>query len=211
MQACHLAWQSIEQVAGEIDALFQLLISRVAAVALIGLSEDTLDTIDDLEEVISLTANLSFNFFLHYAFVDNFQREVEVINDVVLHNEIEGHILVHFADLLGDPLVQCTYRIALEILRLDLADGKVDVLNRSAFVLLFFLHLLLRDLQSDDEARSLRGEYLVDVLEVQIFLRDSISLQANHQLPLLFNLIKQFIKGFHSFVDVGIPKWSKLA
>lgn len=101
--------------------------------------------------------------------------------------------------------MQCAHRIALEVLRLDLADGKVDVLDGSAFVLLLFLHLLFGDFQADDEVWALWGEDLEDVLEVEIFLRYSVALETDHQFPLLLDLVQQFIEGLDCFADVGVP------
>lgn len=107
--------------------------------------------------------------------------------------------------------MQCAHSIALEILGLDLADWKVDVLNGSAFVLLLLLHLLFGDFQADDEVGPLRGEDLEDMLEVKILLGDRVTLEADHQLPFLLHLVQQLIEGLDCLADVGVPERTVLA
>ena len=80
-------------MAGKVYTLLELLISRVATVAFISLTEYSLYSIDNSEEIVALATDLSFCFFLDYFFVDDFEGEVQVIDNIVLHNEVKGHVL----------------------------------------------------------------------------------------------------------------------
>ena len=179
--------QLIQQITGKLNTLFQFLIPRITAIPLIGFTEDALDAVDHPEEIIIPAADLSLRLLLHHLAVDDLEREVQVVHDVVLNNKVECHILIHLTDLFSYPRMQCTDRVALQILRLDLTDRQINVLHRPTLVLLLFLHLLLWDLETDDEVWSLRGEDLVDVLKIEIFFGGRIPLKTEHQFSLLLN------------------------
>lgn len=55
----------------EVNALFKLFITRIAAVALISLTENALNSVDYSEEVIDFMSNLPLDLFLHYFTIDD--------------------------------------------------------------------------------------------------------------------------------------------
>ena len=105
--------QPFKQVARKDYAFLQLIIPGISAISLVGFSKDALYSIDDFEEVISLIADGPLRLLLHYLLVDDLQRELQIIYDVIRHYQIERHILVHPFDFLCYPFMQRTNSVAL--------------------------------------------------------------------------------------------------
>lgn len=89
----------------KVYTLVLLLITRVTTDSLICLTENTLDTVNNSEEVIGFAAYLPLCLLLHNLFIDYFEGEFQIVNDVVLDNEVKRHFLTKFTYLLRNPLV----------------------------------------------------------------------------------------------------------
>jgi len=183
----------------------------MTTVSFVGLSKDTLDTIDHLEKVISFVSYLSFRLFLNDLLVNDLKRKIKLIDNVSLNDQIEGHVLTDSSDLFGDPFMQTPDGITLQVFRFHLADRQIDVLNWPSFVLLFPLHFFFGYFQPDDEVSSLRGQYFIDMVKVKILFGIIIAFKAKHKFSFLFNRVKHFVEGFHSFPDIVIPEGPILA
>jgi hypothetical protein len=107
--------------------------------------------------------------------------------------------------------VESSNCITFEIFRFDFSGRKVNVLHRPSFIFLLLLHLLFRDLQSDDEVCPLRGQNFIDVVKVKILFGSFIPLEAEHQFSLLLHTIKLFVEVVHGFYDVCVPEGLVLA
>ena len=189
----------------KVDAFFIFIVSRITTDSFIGFSKNTLDTVDNFKEIISSVTNLSLCLFLHYFLINNLKRKIQIIYNVILDDKIKRHILSKFSTLLSNPLVKTTNSVALQIFRFDFSNRQIDVLNRSTFILLLFLHLFLRDLQSDYEIRALRSKHLVNVLEVEILFGSIISLKAKHHSSFFLNSLQHIIKSVNCLYDISIP------
>lgn len=190
----------------KVDAFFILFVSRITTDSFIGFSKNTLNTVNYFKEIIGFVTNLSLCLFLHYFLINNLKRKIQIIYDVILDDKIKRHILSEFSNLLSNPLVKTTDCIALQIFRFNFSNRQIDVLNRSTFIFLLFLHLFLRDLQSDNEIRALRSKHLINVLEVEILFGSIISLKAEHHSSLFLNSLEHIIKSINCLYDISIPK-----
>lgn len=148
-----------------------------------------MDSVDDSEKFVGLVTNLPLTSILIFNnfFVNDLKRKVKIIDNVAFNDEVKRHVLTHFPNFLRNPFMKTSNGVAFEILRLDLASWKIDVLDRSSFVFFFFLHLFLRNLKSDNKIWSLRGKYFVDMLIVEIFSRVVIAFEAKHEFSFLFD------------------------
>jgi hypothetical protein len=174
-------------MAGVVGTFLKLFISRMAAVSFVGLSEDALDSVNYLEEVIGLAADLSFGFLLDNLLVDDFEGQIELVYDVALDDHVEGHVLTHLSDFLSDPFMECADGVALEIVGLDFSNRKVDVFYRSSFILFLFLHFFLWNLKPNDEIGPLWGQDFIYVFKVKIFLGAVIAFKTEHKFSFLFD------------------------
>lgn len=115
-----------------------------------GFSQNALDSVNDSEVFVYLVPNGLFGLVLSHILVDDLDREVEVIDDVLLNNDVEGHFLIQFDQLIIDPIVEHPDGLALKIFAPDLSDGDVGVLHLNPF------YFFLRSVESDDEVHPLR-------------------------------------------------------
>lgn len=102
--------------------------------------------------------------------------------------------------------MKTTNSVTLQIFRFSFSNWQIDVFNWSTFVLLLFLHLFLRDLQSDNKIGALRSKHLVNVFEVKILFGSIISLKTEHHSSLFLNSLEHIVKSIHCLYDIGIPQ-----
>jgi len=96
--------------------------------------------------------------------------------------------------------------ITFQVIRLHLSHWEINILDRSSFIFLLFLHFLFRYFQPDNEICSLRSQNFVDMLKIQIFLGVVVSFETKHELSLFLDRVKHFIEGIYSFSDIGVPQ-----
>lgn len=150
----------------------------MTTVPLVGLSKDTLDTVDYLEKIICFVSYLSFHLLLNNFLVNDLKRKIKFIDDIALNDQIKGHVLTNSPDFLCDPFMQTSDGVTFQVFRFDLPNRQINILDGTSFVFLFPLHLFFRNFQSNDEVSSLRSQYFIDMIKIKIFFGVIITIKA---------------------------------